>query len=254
MISKYSVVETHSIGSNSTIHEFCVIRSGAVIGDNVVIHPNVVIERNVTISDDVEIFPGAYIGKLPKGAGNISRPVKYKSKLVIDRGCVIGPHAVIYCDVVIGESTLIGDGASIREGTRIGKLCILGRHVTVNYNTLIGNEVKIMDHCWLAGNMRIGNRVFISGGVMTTNDNDMNASGYNEEQIVGPRIHDGVRIGVGAILLPHITVAENAVIAAGAVVTKDVASYDLVMGIPARQVRNLKKAPSEMRAGKNRAT
>lgn len=244
MISEHSLIDADHIGSNPMIHEFCVIRSGVTIGDNVIIHPHVVIETGVTIGDNVEIFPGAYLGKQPKGTGNTSRPISYEPHVVIEDGSVIGPHAVVYYDVIIGDNTLVGDGASVREGSRIGKRCILGRHVTVNYNTLIGNDVKIMDHSWLAGNMRIGNKVFISGGVLTTNDNDMNASGYNEDRIVGPQIHDGVRIGVGAILLPHITIGEGAVIAAGATVTKDVAPYDLVMGVPARPQRNLQKEPS----------
>lgn len=245
MISKHSVVETQSIGSNVTVGEFCVIRPDAVIGDNVFIHPHVVIEAGATIGDDVEIFPGAYIGKRPKGAGSTSRPISYEERLLIGRGCSVGPHAVIYYDVEIGESTLVGDGASIREGSRIGFRCVIGRYVTVNYATIIGNEVKIMDHSWLAGNMSVGNHVFISGGVTTANDNDMGLYGYDAGRVVGPRIQDGARIGVGAVILPRVAVGEQAVVAAGAVVTRDVAPWNVVAGVPAKVLKDVRESSPE---------
>jgi acetyltransferase-like isoleucine patch superfamily enzyme len=86
--------------------------------------------------------------------------------------------------------------------------------------------------------MRVGDRVFISGGVTTANDNLMGASGYDEENIVGPTIESGVRIGAGAIVLPKVRVGENALIAAGAVVTKDVPAGQTAKGIPARFIIN----------------
>jgi acetyltransferase-like isoleucine patch superfamily enzyme len=136
--------------------------------------------------------------------------------------------------VEVGNNTLIGDGASVREGCRIGNRCIVGRHVTLNYDTRLGSEVKIMDHAWLAGNMTVGDRVFISGGVLTANDNAMGLNGYQEDAVVGPCIEDDVSIGVGAILLPRIRIGEGAIVAAGAVVTKDVPAGARVMGLPAR--------------------
>ena len=141
---------------------------------------------------------------------------------------------MIFYDVEIGPLTLVGDGVSIREGCRVGTRCVIGRHVTVNYNTVIGDETKIMDHTWLAGNMSVGNHVFISGGVMTANDNDMGMAGYDEQEIIGPQIEDWARIGAGAILLPNIHIGHHSLVAAGAVVTKGVEPYCAVKGIPAR--------------------
>jgi UDP-3-O-[3-hydroxymyristoyl] glucosamine N-acyltransferase len=103
-----------------------------MIGEAVVIHPHVVIESGVAIGDNVEIFPGAYIGKVPKGAGALSRTPTFVARIEIGANCSIGPHAVVYYDVVLGASTLLGDGASIREQTRIGSRTVIGRYVTVN--------------------------------------------------------------------------------------------------------------------------
>ena len=135
LISPHAVVKTQHIGNNVTIGEFAVIRDGVEIGDNVVIHPHVVIESGVTIGDNVEIFPGAYLGKVPKGAGVLTRPPVYKPSIKIGRDCSIGPHAVLFYDVELADKVLLGDGASIREGTRVGSRSVIGRYVTVNYNT-----------------------------------------------------------------------------------------------------------------------
>jgi UDP-3-O-[3-hydroxymyristoyl] glucosamine N-acyltransferase len=234
MISSLAIIETDQMGANVVVREYAIVRRGATIGNNVIIHPFVIIEEGVRIGDDVEIFPAAYIGKPPRGVGAMTRPMNFRAKVDVGDGCVIGPNAVIYYDVVIGSHTLISDGASIREQSKIGSRCIIGRYVTVNYATLIGDNVKVQDHTWLAGNMRIGDRVFISGGVTTANDNLMGASGYDEESIVGPTIENGVRIGAGAIILPKVIVEENALIAAGAVITRDVPAGQTAKGIPAR--------------------
>jgi acetyltransferase-like isoleucine patch superfamily enzyme len=239
MTCQSAVVETDQIGENVTIEEFAVIRKNAIIGNDVIIHPFVVVGEGVRIGNGVEIFPGSYIGKTPKSTGALSRPVEYDVKLSIGDGCAIGPHAVIYYDVEIGDHTLVGDGASIREGSRIGTYCVIGRYVTVNYQTEIGNHVKVMDHTWLAGNMQIGSDIFISGGVLTANDNDLGLAGYHEGDIKGPKIGDGARIGVGAILLPDVEIGEGALIAAGAVVTRSVAPRQLVMGVPGRIIRDV---------------
>lgn len=230
-----AIVSTASIGAETIISEYSVIREGVTIGRNVIIHPHVVIEDGVVIGNNVEIFPGAYLGKEPKGVGALSRLPQYVRHTEIGDGVSIGPHVVIYCDVIIGSQTLIGDGVSIREQTRIGSRCVIGRFVTVNYNTIIGDRTKVMDHSWLAGNMSVGSDVFISGGVLTSNDNTLGRHPFDNSKMVGPTIDDGAMIGIGAVLLPGICVGAGAIVAAGAVVTRDVAASDTVLGPAARR-------------------
>jgi acetyltransferase-like isoleucine patch superfamily enzyme len=193
-----------------------------------------VIEAGVIVEDDVEIFPGAFIGKEPKGVGATNRTPQFERRVRIGRGSSIGPHAVIFYDVEIGEQTLIGDGASIREQCRIGSQCIISRYVTLNYNCIVGNRVKIMDLTHITGNSVIEEDCFISIHVSTVNDNQMGVSDYSEE-MRGPYIRRGAHIGANAVLLPNIEIGEGATVAAGSVVTKDVAAHALVMGTPARQ-------------------
>ena len=206
----------------------------AVIHDFVTIYPNVRIESNV------EIFEGAVIGKPPSVTRAVARQVPPDLRTTaIGRGCVISPHAVIYTDVHIGDETLVGDNASIREQCRIGKQCIIGRNVTVHYNTTIGDSTKIMDLSNITGNMTIGSHVFISTLVATTNDRKFGLEGYDESSVRGPVIEDHVMLGAGSNILPGIRVGAGALVAAGAVVTRDVPPKKLVMGIPARIVNDL---------------
>lgn len=232
MISRHSVVETDSIGSNVTIHEFAVIRSGVTIGDGVVIHPSVVIESGVELGEGVEVFPGALIGKEPKGAGATSRSLDFERAVKIGRDSSIGPNSVVFYDVEIGSQTLLGDGASIRENCRIGSLCIISRYVTVNYNSVIGDRTKIMDLTHVTGNCTIGEDVFLSVGVTMVNDNAIGRLDYDAERVVGPVIENGAAVGAGATLLPGVRIGERAIVGAGSVATRDVEPYTLVIGTP----------------------
>lgn len=244
-MGKLSVVETENIGKNVSIGEFSVVRSGVQLGDNVVIHPHVVIHEGVVIGENVEIFPGTVLGKEPKGAGALARRPQFDKMLTIGSDCCIGPHAVVYYDVRIGNNTLIGDGASIREKCQIGSWCVIGRNVAINYNSKVGDRTKIMDLAIVTGNCIVGDDVFISLSVVMANDNIPGMRVYNENRIKGPIIHNRAVIGAGATLLPGITVGENAMVSAGAVVTKDVAAGVLVMGVPARAVRGVDRHPGE---------
>ena len=239
MISEKAIIETDHIGKNCTIRENAILRKGVIIGDNVTIHPNVIIEKGCVIGNNVELFPGTYIGKVPNSAGATARPLSFNKEIFIGDNCAIGPYATIFYDVKIGNNTLIGDGASIREQCKIGKFCIISRYVTVNYNSTIGDYTKIMDLTHITGNSIIGKNVFISIHVSTVNDNVVVNKEYDEERIVGPTIEDNVTVGAGAILLPGILISKGAMIASGSVVTKDVPKKVLVLGIPARIIKSL---------------
>jgi len=236
VISQWAVVESTELGENVEVAEFAIIRRGVGIGNNVIIHPHVVIESGVTIGDSVEIFPGAYIGKEPKSAGALAHEPSFRRYVTIGAHSSIGPNAVIYYDVEIGDHSLIGEGASIREQGRIGSRCVVSRNVTLNYNVVVGDRTKIMDLTHVTGNCRIANDVFISANVVMTNDNALGEEGY-QDHVVGPTIEEGAMIGAGANLLPGIVIGCRAIVGAGAVVTRDVEAWCVVMGIPARVVR-----------------
>lgn len=228
---------TNASSNKNNIHPTAVIAEDVILGENVIIHPYVIIESGVEIGDNVEIFPFAYIGKEPKGAGVICRKIEFNKKIIIGANCSIGPHVTLYYDVQIGQNTLVGDSASIREQTTIGSFCLISRHVTINYNTKIGDRVKIFDLSFLTGNCVLEDDVFVSAMVASCNNNMIRQSREHvESRTIGQTIKKGATIGLAAVLLPNITIGENAMVGAGAVVTKDVPANSVAKGIPARAV------------------
>lgn len=229
-----------TIGTNSSIAETTVMMDDVKIGNNVVIHDYVVIFSNTIIEDGVEIFPHCVLAKEPKAPGCNSREIEQNlGSTVIGQNCILSPGCVVYKDVTIGNNTLLGDYCSIREKCKIGSYCILSRNVSVNYNTIIGDRTKIMDNSHITGDMRIGNGVFISVLVSTTNDNTMDRTADSVNQLGGPVIEDNVSIGAGANILPHVKIGYNSIVGAGALVTKNVPAGKVVMGVPAKIVRDV---------------
>lgn len=196
------------------------------------ISPLASVAAEAALGEGSEIHPFAIVGKEPKG--RTQRPLHFTRAVAIGRDCQIGPHSTIYFDVVIGDRCLVGDGASIREGARIGDDCVISRLVTLNFNVTIGAGSKVMDGSHLTGDTVIGERCFIAPGVMTANDQAIGRLGYDPTRIRGPVLEDDVAVGVGAILLPGIRIGRGAIIAAGAVVTKDVPAGAKVMGVPGK--------------------
>lgn len=182
----------------------------------------------------VIVHSGAVLGKFPMGAGLSRQPtMPPDTRVYLGEGCVVGANAVIYAGVKIGAGTLIGDGVVIREDVEIGEFCVIGSNSTINTHTRIGDRVKIMDLTHITADTLVEDDVFISTGVLSTNDNAMGREGYTGD-FRGPTIRRRAAIGAGVIILPGKQIGTNATVGAGAVVTHDVAANTTVMGVPAR--------------------
>ena len=224
------------------ISEKAVIYQGAVIEQDAVIHDFAVIYPDVRIQSGAEIFEHCVVGRPPKSPGCTSRKLsgEYQTT-VIGEGAVLSPGCVVYAGVSIGKHTLLGDHCSIREECSVGDYCLISRNVSVNYHTVIGSYTKIMDNTHITGNMVIEDHVFISALVATTNDNTMGREEYHEGHVKGPYIKRNATIGAGANILPNVVVGENCIVAAGAVVTRDVLDHKVVMGVPGKVVRDVEE-------------
>lgn len=228
------------IGKNTKIAKTAIIHKNVLIEDEVIIHDYVVIYPGTVVKRGTEIFDHCVLGKLPTSPGITSRVLKTEyDYLVVGEYCVLCTGVVLYAGTTIGHNNLLGDFCSIREDCKIGNNCIISRNVSVNYNTEIGNYTKIMDNTHITGNMKIGNHVFISVLVATTNDNTMGREEYNSEHVFGATIEDDVTIGAAANILPHVTIGKNAIVGAGAVVTKNIPPNKVVMGIPAKIIKDV---------------
>ena len=214
-------------GSNVVVYPGAVIEADVILGNNVVVHDDVVIKSGTTVMDN------AVLGRVPQVAGIIQRtPKRDLSKLEIGRYCVIGAGAVLYVGTMIGDDTLIGDLASIREECRIGNRVVIGRGVMLNYNIEIRDRVRVMDTSHFGGDMIVEEDVFVAPHVCSANDNSIGLRANVTRK--GPHICRGASIGIGAILMAGITIGEQAIVAAGAVVDADVPQRMMVAGVPAK--------------------
>jgi len=233
-IHSSAVVESSAIGDGVSIGEFSIVRAGATIGDGVSLHPHVIVEAGVEIGPGTEVLPGSYLGRRPRAAGAVIRKPTYAERLRIGADCAIGAHAVVYYDVEIGDATLLGDHVSIREKTWIGSRCTVGRSNAIDREVRIEDGSTSMFACNIVAKTVVGKDVFIGAHFVTTNDNALGAEGWDAETAPGISIEDGARIGAAVTLVPGVTIGRGAFVAAGSVVTRDVAAESRVMGVPAR--------------------
>lgn len=159
-------------------------------------------------------------------------------KVSIGEGALIGGHVVIHSGVQIGPDARVGDHAQIREGAVIGAGSTVGSYVSVDPGVEMGERVSIQTRCYITGGTVVEDDVFIGPGVTLTNDNTMNRHAP-EFEFEGPILRRACRIGGGATLCPGIEIGEEAFVAAGAVVTADVPPRAVVMGVPARALREV---------------
>jgi acetyltransferase-like isoleucine patch superfamily enzyme len=232
--SKSNISPKAQIATTAVIHDGVTIEDDAIIHDFVVLYPGTVIKAGA------EIYDHCTIGKYPTTPGSTARTYEAEyGKTVIGEHSILCPGVTIYTNTEIGHNTLLGDSCSIREQCKIGDYDIISRNVSVNYETVIGSHTKIMDNSHITGNMTIGDHVFISVMVSSTNDNSMGRDANAVENIAGPVVDDYVTIGASAALLPGVHIGKNAIVGASALVTKDVPENKVVMGVPAKVVRDV---------------
>ena len=149
----------------------------------------------------------------------------------------LGENCVIAPDATVGEGSRIGNFVLIRDNTQIGQGCTIGSYVDIEGDVIIGDFVSLQSACYITRGVVIEDQVFCGPRIITMNDKRMV---YRRTNLVfersAPRILHGARVGGGSVLLPGVTVGENALVGAGSVVTKDVPNFAIVLGNPARIV------------------
>lgn len=148
-------------------------------------------------------------------------------------------HESSYVDegAEIGEGTKIWHFCHVQSGARIGKKCSLGQNVNVANNVIIGNDVKIQNNVSIYEGVEIEDGVFCGPSCVFTNDLTPRARfPKGRANYVKTLVKEGASIGANATIVCGHTVGRCAMIASGAVVTKDVPDYALVAGVPARVI------------------
>jgi acetyltransferase-like isoleucine patch superfamily enzyme len=217
------------------------IADGVVVGGDTYVGHGVTLYPGVQIAAGCVVMDGAAIGRIPISNASTTRPIQSAfGTVTIGSGTIVGANSVLYTDVHLGQQVLIGDLASIREGCSVGNRAIIGRGVMMLYNCAVGAFTRVQDQAHLVGDMRIEEHVFIGMQVVTTNDNDVYLRRFGLATPTasgGPAIRRYAAVGAGATLLPGVEIGEGALVAAGAVVTRDVAPWTIVAGVPAQVMR-----------------
>jgi len=145
-------------------------------------------------------------------------------------------------DVVVHHPSLVN-----LYGCRIGDRTRIGSFVEIQKNAVVGARCKISSHSFICEGVTLGDEVFIGHGVVFTNDRypraatpDGRLQVDSDWQVIPTRVGRGASIGSHATLLPGIVVGEHALVGAGAVVTRDVPAYAVVVGVPARVVGSMR--------------
>lgn len=212
------------------------------LGANVHLGNNVTIYPKVHIGEKSIVMDGAVLGRVPISNRTTTRVVNSSfSDLIIGSESIIGCNSVLYTGSRLGNNILIGDLASIREGCTIGDGVIIGRGTMLLYECEIGNYCRIQDQVYVASKTVVEDHVFIGMGVTTARDNEVYLSRFDlvSPTLKGLVIHKFAVIGSGATIIPGVEVGTGAMVAAGAVVTKNVPAWTVVAGVPARHVRDI---------------
>jgi len=231
---------TANIGEGTTIGRFAVVEENVTVGTNCTIGHNVVLRSGTAIGSGVRIDDNTVIGKLPmKAANSATTDGTTVAPATIADEAIIGSSVVIYAGCRIGKRVLVADLASIREDVEVGDYTIVGRGVTVENKCIVGRYCKLESESYITAYSELGDRVFIAPQVTTSNDNFVGRTEERFKHFKGITVERGGRIGAGAVIMPGKKVGADALVAAGSVVTNDAPPRKIVMGCPARPLRDV---------------
>jgi len=203
------------------------------------IHPTATVYPGTVLGDDVRVLEYAVVGKQPSLARSSTASRDPLPPAEIGARVVVSTGAIVFAGSSVGADSIVGDQSCIRERVSMGDNCVLGRGSLIENDTTIGNGARIQAGAYITAYSTLEEDVFIAPCVVTTNDNFMGRTERRHELIKGPTIRRGARIGGGAILCPAVEIGEEAFVGAGAVVTRDVAARMVVVGNPARVLRQV---------------
>jgi UDP-2-acetamido-3-amino-2,3-dideoxy-glucuronate N-acetyltransferase len=217
---------------------------GVLVGDGVSFGAYVVVHEGTVIGAGCSVEDHVVLGKRPRlarhsGAGGEVRALELGARVSVGAG------AVVFAGASVGPDTIIGDQAYLRERAWVGEGSVIGRGSVVDNDVVVGARARVQTNVYLTAFTLLEDDVFVGPGTLTTNDDTMarhprgRAADGARSAIRGATLRRACRVGGGAVLTPGVEIGEEAFVAAGAVVTRDVPARAVVMGVPARVVREV---------------
>ena len=203
------------------------------------VHPTAIVYPGTVLGDGVKVLEYAVVGKQPSLSPRSTAKRDPLEPAEIGDGTIVSTGAVVFAGTKVGARVILGDQSCVRERVVVGDDVVIGRGSLVENDTTIGALTKIQANAYVTAYSTLEDEVFIAPGVITTNDNYMGRTEKRHELRRGPTIRRGARVGGGAVLCPGIEVGEEAFVGAGAVVVQDVPARAVVVGNPARKIREV---------------
>jgi acetyltransferase-like isoleucine patch superfamily enzyme len=203
------------------------------------IAPTAIVHPGTVVGEGCRILDYAVVGKQPVLSPRSTAAQEELPPLELGAGSVVSTGAVLFAGSSLGERMIVGDQACVRERCTIGDDVVIGRGSLVENDTEIGARTKIQADAYVTAYSLLEEDVFVAPCVVTANDNFMGRTERRHKLRRGPTIRRGARIGAAAVLLPGIVVGEEAFIGAGAIVLRDVPPRTVVVGNPARAIREV---------------
>jgi acetyltransferase-like isoleucine patch superfamily enzyme len=203
------------------------------------IHPTATVYEGTVLGEGVKVLENAVVGKQPTLSPRSTAKRDPLAPTTIGAGTVVSTGAIVFAGSTIGERVILGDQSCVRERVEVGDDVVLGRGSLIENDTTVGARTKIQAEAYVTAYSTLEEDVFVAPCVVTTNDNYMGRTEKRHALVKGPTIRRGARVGGGAILCPGVEVGEEAFVGAGAVVTKDVPPRAVVVGNPARVLREV---------------
>jgi acetyltransferase-like isoleucine patch superfamily enzyme len=226
-----------SVLTPSSLAPGLMLGEGVQIGADVSFGAHVVVHAGTSVGDGCTIEDHVVLGKRPRlapGSGSQGDV----GPLALGAAVTVCAGAVVFAGADVGEGTILGDQSFVRERATIGAGSVIGRGSVVDNDVSVGARVRVQTNVYLSAFSVLEDDVFVGPGVTTTNDDTMSRH-ERGMALRGVVLRRACRVGGGVVLTPGVEIGEEAFLASGAVVTHDVRPRAVVMGVPARVVREV---------------